>query len=294
VEQPEVFAERWFRAITTRGTLDDAPKAGRPYKIPDPTALAVANVLGAGYDYHFNIRGQPVIQHKFFTSVSEAVKQSQYLRDVKTELNVTNEQIRVAAHRVAPELRYRKVVFKHLLTPAEKAHRMSVSASLLARHHSDPTLLHRMVFVDESSILTHGLKHDAVHVWVNGSDARFQDHHGVPGSLRHPVKAHVIAAVSAHPDFASAGGLVYMEFTTGTTAIHRRINKRLDGSQAVPDYAYWVSVLHLVNAYNAVSQCGVGQAAGGAHDSIDVGHLLALVWHPLVSVARVSTTPAKP
>jgi hypothetical protein len=292
-EQPDVFAERWFGAVTTRGSLDDAPRAGRPYKINDTTALAVANVLGAGYDYHFNIRGQPVIHHKFFTSVSEAVKQSQYLRDVKTEHNATNEQIRVAAHRVAPDLKYRKLVFKHLLTSTEKAHRLSVAASLLARHHSDPTFLHRMVFVDESSILTHGLKHDHVHVWVNGSDARFQDYHGVAGSLTHPVKAHVIAAVSAHPEFASAGGLVYMEFTTGTTSIHRRINKRLDGSQAVPDYAYWVSVLHSVNAYNAVRQCGVGQAVGRAHESINVGQPPALVWHPLVSEARAQQNPSK-
>ena len=105
---------------------------------------------------------------------------------------------------------------------------------------------------------------------MNHSDARFRDYHGVPGSLLKPVKAHVVAAVSAHPAFASASGLVYMDFTTGTTAIRRRINKRLDGSQTVPDYAYWVSVLPLVNAYNTISQGGVGQAVGGAHESIDV------------------------
>jgi hypothetical protein len=292
-EGPDVFTERWFVALTTRGNLDGAPKAGRPYKINDTTAMAVANILSSGYDYTYTIRGQRVTHHKYFTSVPEAVKQSQYMRDVKAELNATNEQLRVAVHRVAPEVEYRRVSFKHMLTAQQKAKRMSVSAGLLARHHSDPTLLHRMVFVDESSILTHGLKHDHVQVWMNSSDAHFQDYHGVPGSLRHPVKAHVVAAVSAHPAFASASGLVYMDFTTGTTAIHRRINKRLDGSQAVPDYEYWVSVLLLVNAYNAISQGGVGQAAGGAHESIDVAQLLALEWHPLVSVARAQHNPSK-
>lgn len=238
-EAPEHFTERWFEGLTTRGSLDDAPKSGRPHKINDSAALAVANILSAGYPYTYTIRGQQVTHHKYFTSVPEAVKQSQYIRDLTTELNVTTEQLRVAVHRVAPEVEYRRVSFKHMLTPAQKAKRMSVSAGLLARHHSDPALLHRMVFVDESSILTHGLKHDHVQVWVNHSDARFRDYHGVPGSLLKPVKAHVVAAVSAHPAFASASGLVYMDFTTGTTAIRRRINKRLDGSQTVPDYVYW-------------------------------------------------------
>ena len=50
--------------------------------------------------------------HKYFTSVPEAVKQSQYIRDVKTELNVTTEQMRVAVHRVAPEVEYRRVVLQ--------------------------------------------------------------------------------------------------------------------------------------------------------------------------------------
>ena len=43
---------------------------------------------------------------------------------------------------------------------------------------------------------------------------------------------------------------MYVDFTTGTTDIKRRVNKRLDGSIRSPDFKYSVSVLLLLNANN--------------------------------------------
>jgi hypothetical protein len=107
-----------------------------------------------------------------------------------------------------------------------------------------------MVFIDETTIQTHGLKHDHIQVWMNSSDTRFHDFHGVPGKSWDPVKVHAVVAVTAHPHYDNLGGLVYVDFTTGTTDIKRRVNKRLDGSIRSPDFKYSVSVLLLLNANN--------------------------------------------
>ena len=55
---------------------------------------------------------------------------------------------------------------------------------------------------------------------------------------------------AAHPHYDNLGGLVYVDFTTGTTDIKRRVNKRLDGSIRSPDFKYTVSVLLMLNANN--------------------------------------------
>jgi hypothetical protein len=60
--------------------------------------------------------------------------------------------------------------------------------------HIDPSLLNRTMFIDETTIQTHGLKHDHIEVWVNSSDTRFHAFHGVPWKAWDPVKVHVIAA----------------------------------------------------------------------------------------------------
>jgi hypothetical protein len=66
------------------------------------------------------------------------------------------------------------------------------------------------------------------------------------GHNKEPVKVHIIAAVSAHPAFESTNGLVYVEFTTGTTHIKRRHNKRMDGSTRVDNYSYQVGGVALL------------------------------------------------
>jgi hypothetical protein len=60
-------------------------------------------------------------------------------------------------------------------------------------------------------------------------------------------------AVTAHPAFASTGGLVYVELTSGTTDIQRRTNELQDGSQTVGNHVYRVSVLPLVDSYVAIT-----------------------------------------
>lgn len=256
------FVKRWWQRFTTTGQLTDAPRSGRPRKISDAVALEAATIIGKGYVVQKPLGRHYVLEHKYFSSVAEAVQHNATLKNMLTVLNATPGQLLTAMHRAVPDLVYRRVSFRHQLTVAEKAKRVTVSSDLLARHQSDPTLLQRMVFIDETTIQTHGLKRDHIQVWVNNSDTSFRDYHGVPGKSWDPVKAHVIAAVSSHPFYARKGGLVYMDFTTGTTAIKRYENRRIDMSVRGGDFKYTVSVLHSADMHDTCiprcySQCDV-------------------------------------
>lgn len=250
-EASSQFVKRWYENFVKTGNVDDAPRSGRPPKIPDSSARQAAELISRGYTVQHNVRGQQVQEHKYFSSVAEAVTYHDVLRDMLTEFKATNEQLISAMHRAAPELVRRRVTFRHKLSNDEKAKRQRVAAELLARYQTDTALIERMVFIDETTIMTHSLKHDHIEVWVNQSDTKFHDYHGVPGKAWDPVKVHVVAAVTAHPSYERTGGLVYVEFTTGTTDIRRRINKRLDGSTRSTDFVYLVSGLLLAQQYYA-------------------------------------------
>lgn len=249
-EPTPVFVKRWWERFKTKGNVDDDPKSGRPPKIPDDKAREAAEIVCRGYTVQHTVRQEIVTELKYFSSVAEAIADSATLRDTLRDYKATPQQLLSAMHRAAPSLVQRRVTFRHHLAEDEQAKRKSVAGDLLVWLHNDPSLLTRMVFIDETTIQTHGLKHDHIQVWVNSSDTRFHDFHGVPGKSWDPVKVHVIDAVTAHPHYDNLGGLVYVDFTTGTTDIKRRVNKRLDGSIRSPDFKYTVSVLLMLNANN--------------------------------------------
>lgn len=240
------FLKRWFNCFLETGDVQDAPRAGRPPKVPDAEARHAAEIFCGGYTTTINVDGTQVPQRKYYGSMVDAIAKDPRLQSKVQQLGVTAAQLLRAIHRVAPEVQQRSVNFRHMLSPAEKAHRFSTAAGLLARNQTDPSLLDSMVFIDETTILTHGLKREHIKVWVNTSDTTFKDFTGVPGKPSAPVKAHVIAAVSAHPFYAATNGLVYMEFTTGTTNIKRLHNWRQDGSTTTPYYVYTVGAVTFV------------------------------------------------
>jgi hypothetical protein len=245
-EHAPKFIQRWFDCFQKYGNVEDAPRAGRPPKVPDAEARVAAEILCAGYPVTINVDGHQVVQQKHYTTLPEAINANPRLSSMLQQYDVTSQQLLNAIHRVAPEVKQHRVSFRHLLTDDEKAHRWNVAASLRARHLTDSTLLDRMVFIDETTILTHGLKREHIEVWVNTSDTSFKDYTGVPGKPGDPVKAHVIAAVSAHPVYQAQRGVVYMDFTTGTSDIKRLKNLRQDGSTTTPYYVYTVSVVTFV------------------------------------------------
>lgn len=244
-EKVPAFMQRWLNCFLETGDVKDAPRAGRPPKIPDAEARLAAEIFCGGYTTTINVDGAQVPQRKYYSSLPEAIAKDTRVQNLVQQRDATSEQLLNAIHRVAPEVKQHSVTFRHMLSSAEKAHRWNTAGGLLARHRVDPSLLDRMVFIDETTILTQGLKREHIKVWVNTSDTSFKDFTSVPGKPSDPVKAHVIAAVSAHPYYQPTNGLVYMEFTTGTTNIKRLHNLRQDGSTTTPSYVYTVGAVTL-------------------------------------------------
>lgn len=272
-EEPSEFAKRWWEGFLERGNLKDAPRAGRPPKIPNIVAFHAAEIISEGYTSTSTVLGEEISEHKHFASIIEAIRFNSTLKQICDEFQATPQQLLAAMHRVAPELVQRSVRFRHKLTEAEKAHRVTVCYGLFQRYQRDHTMLLYMVFVDETTIMTHGLKGVSLKVWVNATDKSFRDYHNVPGKAWKPVKAHVIAAVTAHPQFEDTAGVVYVEFTTGTTKINRTQNLRWNGTAHVPDYHYLVSALHPLNACNARAVCCHAQPAYSTLQRIHVQQL---------------------
>jgi hypothetical protein len=244
-ERASRFVQRWWEHFFTHGNVDDAQRTGRPPKIPDDVAWHAAEILCRGYTVTRNVDGRQIVEQKYYSTLPEAIAANAELRDVLLQFSVKPDQLLHAMRRVAPELERHRVSFRHMLSPTEKAHRSTVAAGLRTWYQNDRNLLDNMVFVDETTILTQGLKREHIEVWVNGSDTNFKDYTSVPGKAGDPVKAHVIAAVSAHPSFQDKHGLVCFDFTTGTSFIKRLKNKRQDGSTPNPHFEYTVSAVTL-------------------------------------------------
>ena len=119
-EAPSIFTKRWYETFKETQGVDDAPRAGRPHKIPDKSAKQAAEgILAQGYNVTYTLRGRQVEELKHFSTMSEAVGASETLRNMLAEFEATPEQMLEAIHRLAPELKHRRVTFRHSLSAAE-------------------------------------------------------------------------------------------------------------------------------------------------------------------------------
>jgi hypothetical protein len=239
------FMERWWDAFKTTGKTKDLPRSGRPRLIPPFQAIKAASIIKKGRVITPQ-QGRHTEPHTaYYTSISEAIMENEELSRLVSSLHCNAYQLLSAMHQFVPGLVRKRVMFKRGLTPAEMEHRVRSSKELLRMYNTDDNFLQKLVFIDETTIFTHGDQKDHVYVWVDEDDKAFDDVCHVPlTSLKAPNKAHVIAAVTANDAFNAKGGLVYMDFTTGTSSINRRHNKRLDGSQKDGAFKYTVSMLH--------------------------------------------------
>jgi hypothetical protein len=243
-ESNKRFMERWWEAFKNTGKTKDLPRSGRPRLIPPIDAVKAASIIKKGRVI-IPQKGRHTEPHTaYYTSISEAIMENEELSHLVSSLHCNADQLLAAIHQFVPGLVCKRVMFKRGLTPAEMEHRVRSSKELLRMLATVPDFLQKLVFIDETTIFTHGDQKDHVYVWVDEDDKAFDDVCHVPlTSLQKPNKAHVIAAVTANDAFNAKGGLVYMDFTTGTSDIHRRHNKRMDGSQKDGTFKYTVSML---------------------------------------------------
>lgn len=236
------FMQRWLSKWEQGNfTCADELRIGRKRLLSVEEAQKAADLIKKGKWIKVKVRNK--VQHRlvYYTSIQDAIDNCPEVADICTRNNITAEQLREAMHYVDPDLVRKRITFKRRLSKEEKADRVQTAEAMLQRLSEDPSMLERMVFIDETSVVLLGDNHDHVHAWCDKHDVNFHDVCPLPAvSTSNPLKVHLIAAVSAHPAFAATKGLVYVEVTTGTTYIKRRHNRRLDGSTKVSDYNYQV------------------------------------------------------
>jgi hypothetical protein len=251
------YLKRWWNNFMHFGSVADAPRSGRPHKISLDGARRAAAIVKTGRWLVENRRGGVAFHRVHYTSIGEAVRLNVALQNFVQRHNINHHQLLHAMRMADPTLARRKIFFKHLFTAKELASRREFAMSCLRYWMFWPSqlgnFLEHIIFIDESSIAVNKFTRSDVYVWCDSSDVSFRD--VCPRQLaKGPgIVVRFIVAVTSHPAFASKGGVVYVELTSGTTDIQRRTNKLRDGAQATGDQVYQVGVLPLVDSYVAIT-----------------------------------------
>lgn len=241
------YLKRHWKNLHDNGSVFDAPRSGRPHKISEQDAVRAANLVKQGKWYKQTVGRKEYSYLRYYTSIAQAVRECAELAEICNKYNATPEQLLAAMHHYDPTLVRRKIFLKHSFTPMELDQRVTYAADLLRQFKANPQVLQNTIYIDEASIVISDKTKSDIHVWCERHDLNFTDVCPMPLKKGETIVVRWICAVTAHPAFADKGGMVYFEFTTGTTDINRRVNKRFDGSQAVGNWKYQVGALPVQN-----------------------------------------------
>lgn len=244
-EHTKTFLERWWTRFKEDGTLEDRPRTGRPPIISAEEALRASVILKNGRYVDTKYKGKTYQELTGYPTVESAIEDNEWLRNLVISKHISADQLREAMLAHDPDLGRHRVVFKRKFSDAEMQARVDFSEAMLAKLKANPSFLQNVVFIDEASFIIHSKSKDVVHVWADKHAHCFSDVCPLDIPEGDEIKVRFICAVSAHPKFAAKGGLVYMDFTTGTDDINWRVNKRMDGSVRVGNWEYQVGTLHL-------------------------------------------------
>ena len=237
------YLKRYWHNFQESGSVCDAPRAGRPRNISKADALRAASLVKQGKWYTQRVGRQDITYIRYYTSIAHAVRECGELADICHRNSVSPEQLLAAMHHFDPTLVRRKIFLKHTFTPTELEQRMTYAQDMLTQMKANPDVLQNTIYIDEASIVISDKTKSDVHVWCEAHDLNFTDVCPIPLHKGEKIVVRWICAVTAHPAFANKGGLVYFEFTTGTTGIDRKVNKKWDGSNLTGQWKYQVGVL---------------------------------------------------
>jgi hypothetical protein len=276
------YLRNWWGHWLQNGTVVDAPRAGRRHRCSEDDAKEAAQICKEGKLIAEKVKGKTVMHRVHFTSLAEAIRETLRLQQIMTDNNLESpEQLLHAMHTADPSLVRRKLFFKHNFTVQELEERVAYAWNCMQAQQSWPDFLNHTIYIDESSFVVDKYTESDVWVWCDKHDLNFSD--VVPRKLKQGNKSltvKFIVAVTSHPAFKDKGGVVYMEFTTGTTKIRRQINVRVDGAGVERDMEYEVSLLHQGDPVVAVT-VNVTAAVGNQHlQQLYIGQLpVAPVHH---------------
>lgn len=155
--QLKVFLEHWWGRFNEGDfKLVGGHKGGRPRKIPLKVAKDAANIVKQGKPVKVKHGKHDCEKLVYYPTIRDAIDENKELQDILKKYKVTPDQLRAAMHDADPSLVRRRVTFKRVLSVSQKKTRVDTSADLLERLKKDPTLLQRMVFIDETTIVLFG------------------------------------------------------------------------------------------------------------------------------------------
>jgi hypothetical protein len=245
-DYPKAVLKTHWDHFREYGDLKDNPRSGRPPTISSDDAMLASNAIKAGREYTRQRKGHTIKLITYFTSVRQASLESDTVRGVMEKYNCTPHQLYSAMMRVDPHLGRRSFALKFRLSDAQKAARKTFAKELLAEWNVAQALLAailaRIVQCDEGRWTYSTYTHSTQKAYVDLSHLPLYDYVTLPTiNGEKEATVHFFICVSAHPRFAEFNGMVYYEFTTGTTNIRRIWNTR--GQTDDEAFVYQVSTV---------------------------------------------------
>jgi hypothetical protein len=268
-----VFLRHWWLAFITTGSIDDAPRSGRPTLVPDDVAAEAAELVKAG-QWVQQVAGQQRYRVQvLFRSIPQAIRAVPRLGQICHIFGVTSEQLRNAMERVDPNLVQRTLCFKYAHSAEQLQTRQTFGRAQRAAVGRTPAEwapeMDRMVWWDEGGLSLSSNENRHIRVWVDKDTLQGYDVlHWPAASGRGDCKIHFGIGVTSHPAFIRSNGLVYFEFTTGTTFMKRLHNKFAeDGGE---EHQYKVSTAPVTDE---VAKCIVPHLAVHAYCLQQLHHM---------------------
>lgn len=223
------FLVRIWEHFYDHGTLADMPRSGRPTNIPAAVAKEAAALVKEGEWVSVVRQGTALRKKVYYTSIFHAVSKLDRLREIMQQYDVDCRGLLHAMHQHDPDLTQRSIYFKYEFPPELLQARVTTTAELLENlpppGAERRAWLDRLIWIDEGGVMLSDYAKKSVKVWCSKHDFNRNDVVHLPHVRgQDECKVHFILAVTSHPRFMGKNGLVYWEFTTGTTNIRRRRN----------------------------------------------------------------------
>lgn len=165
------FMEYWLREWGEGNhTCADKRRSGGPRLLSEAQAQKAANLIKKGRWIKVKTGKKTYHRLVYYTSIQDAGDHGPEVAGICTRNGITVEQLREAMHYVDPDLVRRRITFKRRLNKEEKADRVQTAEAMLQRLSEDPSMLERMVLIDETSVVLLGDNHDHVHAWCDKND----------------------------------------------------------------------------------------------------------------------------
>lgn len=274
------FLKHCWHRFTTTGSVADAPRSGRPPLIPDEEAARAAELVKQGRWVWRQPKSQGVREQVLFRSIAQAIRELPELATLCHQYGVTSSQLRCAMERADPDLTLHTLHLKYAHSAEQLEERQGFCLGKLAALPESPSqrmaLLDSMVWCDEGGVAISALEQRSVRVWGSKAAKPSCDVLHLPAAKgQKDCKLHFFIAVSSHPAYRGSNGLVYFEFTTGTSAM-RRLHNTLDQDE---DEAYEYQVSHLPFT-DCVAKCIITHMAVHVYRLYEIQPLRAC-FHPI-------------